>query len=421
MHGGVSWQGVALLRPEARRWRRVAVPRRLIVGSGEDVDLRLERPGIAARHCRLRPDGDGVLVSALEEGAGTSVGGQVLRGEPLLLRPGQILRVGGLPLVAVRDGRAHDQPWVQIHDLGSGCAGVWQAMATLALAASSDWPVLITGETGTGKELAASLVHGASDRARRPLVALNCAAFNGGTLHAELFGATRGAYTSSVQERRGAFERADGGTVFLDEIGELPAEAQAALLRVLESGEVQVVGGAVRQVDVRLIAATNRDLSAEVSAGRFRADLLHRLAVSHVCLPPLRRRGRDAMVLLERFLGGRSLPPDGREFLQGRPWPGNVRELLNVSRRLKLRVGVGEVLLDDLAACLAPQGHDGEEEIPAIADKTERVARLLVSEPTVSAAWRRSGLSRTTFYRHLRAIRRAAAEVSIKQQHYVIA
>ena len=295
MHGGVDWCGMALLRPLPEGWRRCPVSRRLIVGSGDEADLRITRQGVEARHCRMRPAEGGLLVSQMDAVGGVVVAGEPLGAQPQLLRPGQVLRVAGLPLVAVRAGRARGRPWLQVDELGSGCAKVWSALAELSLAASSDWPVLITGETGTGKELAARLVHRSSARARRPLVALNCGAFHSGTLHAELFGAARGAYTSSVQERRGAFERADGGTVFLDEIGELSAEAQAALLRVLESGEVQVVGGAVRRVDVRLISATHRDLTHEVAAGRFRADLLHRLTVTQVELCPLRRRGRDVV------------------------------------------------------------------------------------------------------------------------------
>jgi transcriptional regulator with GAF, ATPase, and Fis domain len=253
-------------------------------------------------------------------------------------------------------------------------------------------------------------------------VALNCAAFNAGTLQSELFGATRGAYTSSVQERSGAFERAHGGTLLLDEIGELSAEAQASLLRVLESGEIQVVGGPVRRVDVRLVAATHRDLGREVTAGRFRADLLHRLTVTQVELPPLRRRGRDRAALLERFLSDRPLPAGADSLLDGRRWLGNVRELRNVARRLELRVGEGAVLLEDLANCFAPESAVGEAMPLTVAmGKAERVARLLVSEPSVSAAWRRSGLSRTTFYRYVRLARRTSEEVQIQPEPPVIA
>ena len=421
MDGGVTWQGTALLVPHGRRWQRWPVRQRQIVGSGPGAQLRLDRAGIATSHCRLRPEEEGLLISALAEGTDTLVAGASLSATPQLQRPGQVLRVGGLPLVAARDGVGRGRTWLQVGELGSGCPRMWSALASLAIAAPSPWPVLIAGETGTGKELAARLVHRFSPRGDKPWVALNCAAFNDGTLQAELFGATRGAYTGSVQDRRGAFERADGGTLFLDEIGELPLNAQAALLRVLESGDVQVVGGGIRIVDVRLIAATNRDLSVAVAQGRFRADLLHRLAVTHVCLPSLRRRGHDAALLLERFLDDRALPDGASELLAEQRWPGNVRELLNLSRRLHLSVGGGAVTLDDLRSALGEEPTASKTHRPTEVDKLSWVRSLLSSEPTVSAAWRRSGMSRTTFYRYVRRVRASVADMGLPPELVAIA
>ncbi len=211
-----------------------------------------------------------------------------------------------------------------------------RALARADRLASNDLPVLLTGETGTGKELLAHRIHARSPRAGRPFVAVNCAALSKDLLLADLFGHARGAFTGADRERAGVFETADGGTVFLDEIGDLPLEAQAALLRVLQEGEVRRVGESLpRRVDARVLAATHRDLAARVAKGRFREDLLFRLRVATVALPALRRRRGDIPLLARHFLGqvagGRALrlSPEAERLLVGHAWPGNVRELKN--------------------------------------------------------------------------------------------
>jgi DNA-binding NtrC family response regulator len=209
------------------------------------------------------------------------------------------------------------------------------ALDRLAKLAPGDMPVLILGESGTGKELAAKRLHRGSRRASRPFVPLNCAATSETLLLSELFGHVRGAYTGADRDRKGVFETADGGTVFLDEIGDLPLNAQGMLLRVLQEGEVRPVGESrSRKVNVRVLAATHRDLSAMVEQGTFRRDLFFRLKVGSVTLPPLRERGEDVLIIADRFLGRVGSPSrltrEARAVLLAHDWPGNVRELENV-------------------------------------------------------------------------------------------
>ena len=228
--------------------------------------------------------------------------------------------------------------------------GTSQAMHTLrqeiALVAATDLTVLISGETGTGKELVARTVHAQSSRSEQALVQINCAALPESVAESELFGHRRGAFTGATSDRAGKFELAHGGTLFLDEIGELPLSLQAKLLRALQQGEIQRVGAdAIIRVNVRIIAATNRDLQKEVDAGRFRADLYHRLHVYPITVPPLREHREDLAVLVGYFLdGARSklgisridLHPQALAALAAYDWPGNVREL----EHLLLRAGL---------------------------------------------------------------------------------
>ncbi|EIF33224.1 transcriptional regulator containing GAF, AAA-type ATPase, and DNA binding domains [Burkholderia sp. Ch1-1] len=222
-----------------------------------------------------------------------------------------------------------------------------QLMQEIEVVAGSDLTVLITGETGVGKELVANAIHALSSRANKPLVSLNCAALPDTLVESELFGHVRGAFSGASSDRRGKFELADGGTMFLDEVGELPLLVQAKLLRVLQNGQLQRIGSDhEHKVDVRLIAATNRDLAEEVRAGRFRADLYHRLSVYPLRVPPLRERGRDVLLLAGFFLEeNRSrlgllslrLAADAQAALLHYPWPGNVRELEHLIGRSALK------------------------------------------------------------------------------------
>ncbi|MGE0683255.1 MAG: sigma-54 interaction domain-containing protein, partial [Candidatus Binatia bacterium] len=287
-------------------------------------------------------------------------------------------------------------------------------------AARSRSTVLITGESGTGKEMIARAVHYHSDRVGQPFIAVNCKAFAEGVLESELFGHEKGAFTGADRAKPGLFERADGGTVFLDEIGEVSGDFQGKLLRVLQEKKLQRVGGAEeRTVDIRVVAATNRDLRAEVIAGRFREDLYFRLAVIPVQLPPLRERREDVLPLARHFLAkwntelSRKISgwtPEVEGYLLKHSWPGNVRELENTIERGVVLARGESITLEDLLidaesehTANAPSG--GKENLQSFLDQAamERIRSVLkeVHGARLEAA-RRLGIDRTTLYRLMR-------------------
>ncbi|WP_319778632.1 sigma-54 dependent transcriptional regulator [Maridesulfovibrio sp.] len=233
-----------------------------------------------------------------------------------------------------------------------------EVFAILAKVAPTDSTVLVTGESGTGKELLVRALHRNSKRKEKPFVPVNCGAIPKELLESELFGHEKGAFTHAVRSRPGRFELADGGTIFLDEIGEMDLSLQVKILRVLQEKEIERVGGtSIKKVDVRIVAATNRDLEIEVAAGRFREDLFYRLNVIPMHLPPLRERGGDVLLLAKHFLGrfceDKNTEPlgiqsDAADMLVSYSWPGNVRELENFMERMCILCDENEIVPDDL-------------------------------------------------------------------------
>jgi len=303
-------------------------------------------------------------------------------------------------------------------------AGLRESFALVGRAATSCATVLISGETGTGKELLARAVHRSSQRAERPFVAVNCAAFPDTLLESELFGHVRGAFTGADREKKGLFEAADSGTLFLDEIGETSPPLQARLLRALQEREIRPVGGTrTRKVDVRVLAATNRNLRAEVECGRFREDLYYRLAVFPIAVPPLRERPEDVLPLARHFLvlhgrrdgkRGLSLARDVEHLLQAHAWPGNVRELENEMQRLVALAEPGDLLtpsqLSSRLLGILEAGSEAGEARESLRAQMDRVESWLLRRAldrndgrrTVTA--RQLGLTREGLYKKLKRL-----------------
>ena len=292
-----------------------------------------------------------------------------------------------------------------------GMLGVYKQ---IALACASDAPVLVTGETGTGKELVARAIHRHGGRAARPFVPVNCGALPEGLLESELFGHVRGAFTGAVADKRGLFEEARGGTIFLDEIGEMSPALQVRLLRAIELGEVRPVGSPrATTVDVRVIAATHRDLERAAREGTFRQDLYYRLHVFSVRVPPLRERREDVPLLAAHFLAGfasrgrgaASLTPAAVAALAAHDWPGNVRELENSLERLAVEARGGTIDVADLPPAFRERKPSLEEPLfaglPSLEELEKRYLRHVLSavKGNRSRAAEALGIDRRTLYR----------------------
>jgi DNA-binding NtrC family response regulator len=389
---------------EAVRKRSPRTPVIVMSGNAEIHDaVRAMRSG--ARDFLIKP----IDAKGLEEALANVLGGSATTPPPQ----------SETDPVAWRDRVA---PWL----LG-GDQVMLPVFATLAQVADTSCTVLITGESGTGKELVARSIVAGSARARGPFVPVNCAAIPPSLVESELFGHARGAFTGATTARAGRFAQADGGTIFLDEIGEMELGVQAKLLRLIQDGELYPVGEEVPQkIDVRILAATNRKLENEVAAGRFRADLFWRLNVIPVELPALRQRASDIPALCQAFIARANeknrrnvtgIDADAMKALRRHGWPGNIRELENLIERLVIMRGSGLLTLNDLPASLrtSRETNSGVSVVPDLPDEGTDLRAMLeqVEERMIAEALERTGgnknraaellgLNRTTLVEKLR-------------------
>jgi two-component system, NtrC family, response regulator HydG len=342
-----SFIGTVIEGPTAAVGRSVTIDgskvSRMVIGHGAGCDLALDDRAISNRHAALEMVGRRLRITDLGSKNGTSVDGVTV--VDAYLRGGENVRLGATVLrfeyrtVGARAEISSATRFGHLVGVSTEMRRLYPLCERLAV---SRFPLIIEGETGTGKEVLGESLHEQGSRAGGPFVVFDCTAVPANLMEAELFGHERGAFTGAVTARKGVFEQAHGGTLFIDEIGDLEIAMQAKLLRAIERSEIRRLGGELVQVDVRIIAATRRDLDAEVQAGRFRDDLFHRLAVARIELPPLRRRRGDIPVLaafLCEQLGGdpQLLPREIVARWEDYGWPGNVRELRNtVARHLAL-------------------------------------------------------------------------------------
>jgi PAS domain S-box-containing protein len=339
-----------------------------------------------------------------------------------LLRDGEGRLVGGAEIfhdiseIVRLQGAAEER--YSFHNLVGGSRAMREVYDLVQLVAETDSTVLITGESGTGKELVANAIHFHSHRKGRPLVKVNCAALNEGVLESELFGHVRGSFTGAISDKAGRFETADGGTLFLDEIGEVPTPTQVKLLRVLQEGEIERVGSSKTiKADVRLIAATNRDLAKAIADGSFRSDLFYRLNVFRIAMPPLRDRREDLPALVDHFVkkiaakmpakkitGAQS---DVLERLMGYGFPGNIRELENLVEHAAICSRDGIIRARDLPlrGDLLPVG---ETHLYQIRKPLEKLEKDLIQKTLEDHEWKvqqsadRLGISRVTLWRKMK-------------------
>jgi transcriptional regulator with GAF, ATPase, and Fis domain len=412
------------------------------IGRAASNTIVIDDAAVSRRHALIRAQATGEFILIdLGSSNGTLLNGHCLT-LPCPLKSGDVVCIGpatltfrcGVDEPAVA-GQTTTEELTSGGDPARGPAFVGASAAMVDVfrlihqAAASPIPVLIEGETGTGKELVARAIHGASGRAAAPFVAVNCAALPETLLESQLFGHRRGAFTGATHDQRGLFETANGGTVFLDEVGEMPAPMQAKLLRVLQEGEVVPLGEHnPRRVDVRVVSATNRDLAAEVDAGRIRADLYYRLSAFPIQLPPLRERRDDIPLLAERFLAAAAarhgkpdvgFEPAAVELLVRSEWPGNVRELQNAVERAVAMVRAGERIgVAHLAARFQGSGAQAVEATAPASDENPtalRPARAAFERQHIAEVLRQHGGNVT---RAAAALGLSRAMLQLKMKEY---
>jgi transcriptional regulator with AAA-type ATPase domain len=383
---------------EARRVQIADLP--VQFGRCSENDVRLSDGAVSDRHLRLEPCEAGLLARDLGSRNGTFVNGVMVRSA--LVIEGTTIRVGRTELrIAARTPSASEGPRMVAES-----SAMLEVLGEVQRVANLHWPVLIRGESGTGKEGIALALHQCSARQAQPFVAINAGGLSRELVESQLFGHERGAFTSAANRHRGVFEQANHGSLFLDEIGELPLELQARLLRVLETGEIRRVGSEENtHVDVRLVCATHRDLRTMVADGHFRQDLFYRIARIVIQVPSLRARPDDLRALVPHFLaeisrelGPRTLAPEALVRLLAHDWPGNVRELRNVLSAAAT-TAFGCIEADDIERALARVGGHG-----AAREVTADMIRRAVTEccGNQTAAARALGIPRSTLRDRLR-------------------
>ncbi len=405
---------------------------RVLVGSSRGNDLIIEDHTVSRRHFEIEITEQGALIRDLGSTNGTDVEGCRIR--EAYLHPGARIGAGEVVLVFQPMRERVEIPLSAQNAFGRmlGRSTRMRAMFHLAeRVAGRDTTLLLTGETGTGKGLLAEEIHAHSPRAESPFVVVDCSTIPAHLMESELFGHIKGAFTGAVADRSGAFVEADGGTLFFDEIGELPATLQPKLLRVLEKREIKPVGTTRNvRVDVRILAATNRNLRTEVEAGRFREDLFFRLSVFDLMIPPLRERKEDISFLARAFLevlapeADRRIGDDAMRLLERHDWPGNVRELGNVVERVchlvddpiidrgsLLSTSVSGVGPNPLTSGSVGRGNLPFAEAKEIAEKEYLVDLLRRHRYNVSAAARTACIHRQSLHRLLRKHEIQASEL----------
>jgi len=371
---GMRMPSVELVVVEGKdRGRRVTVRAGVArIGTAKGSELELTDPTVSRVHCEIRVRTDTITLRDHGSTNGTYVGGARIRDADV--PAGTIVRVGSTSVrVEVGDAPSFVEvsSAASFGELVGGSLPMRRLYAVLERIAGTDTTLLIEGETGTGKDVVARSLHGASRRKNGPFVPIDCGAIPENLFESELFGHVRGSFSGALSDRKGVFEEADGGTLFLDEIGEMPMSLQPKLLRAIETRAIRRVGGNVaKPVDVRIVAATNRDLGRGVNEGKFREDLYYRLAVVDVTLPPLRERPEDVPALAQHFYeklspGAGALPPDFLRMLASRSFPGNVRELRNfIERSVSLGFVAPRSGASPASAAPAPTRADLDEWVP---------------------------------------------------------